>query len=108
MAGTFLLTIGDQSGFEGLINGKFLKGHGEPRFAMVGRSNVGKSTLINHILAATLARVSNVPGKTRAIHLYLWKEAKKIVADLPGYGHAGVSKAERDRWAAFISTYLRQ
>lgn len=107
MAGQFLLTIGDKSQISGVLDGRNLQGRAEPRFAMVGRSNVGKSTLINSLLGGTYARVSQEPGKTRAIHLYLWKEAGKIVADLPGYGFAKVAKAERDRWAKFINAYLR-
>jgi GTP-binding protein len=52
--------------------------------------------------------VSNQPGKTRSIHFYLWKEMKRIVADLPGYGYARAAMTERDRWAEFINAYLRQ
>jgi GTP-binding protein len=110
MAGQFLLTIGDSSQLEDLFRGDFLKGHGEPRIAMVGRSNVGKSSLINALVGARgtkLARVSKEPGKTRCIHFYMWKEPQVIIADLPGYGFAKVSHAERDRWAEFIDIYMK-
>ncbi len=79
---------------------------------MAGRSNVGKSSLINRILGKGIARVSNTPGRTRDINLFeftLRKEkgvaedqartlAKYLLIDLPGYGHAEVSKAEGNRW----------
>ncbi|MEO5968894.1 MAG: ribosome biogenesis GTP-binding protein YihA/YsxC [Bdellovibrionia bacterium] len=103
----FLLTLADTSQIKGLFTGQFLKGHGEPRIAMVGRSNVGKSTLINCVLGAVLARTSSQPGKTRAIHFYQWKDAKKIIADLPGYGYAKAAKVERERWEKFIEAYLK-
>lgn len=108
MAGQFLVTVGDISNLEGLIQGKFLKGHQQTRFAMVGRSNVGKSSLINTLLGTRVAQVSNQPGKTRCIHFYLWKEAAKIVADLPGYGYARTAQTERERWSEFINAYLRE
>src|SRR4051812_39537425 len=87
----FLITLGDASQIPGMFTGMHLKGHNEPRIAMVGRSNVGKSTLINALLERKLAQTSNEPGKTRAIHFYRWPGAKKIIADLPGYGYARAS-----------------
>ena len=107
MAGEFVHTIGDISNIEGTFHGDFLKGRREPRFAMVGRSNVGKSSLINALLGGRHAQVSNEPGKTRSIHFYLWKDISKIVADLPGYGYAKIAAVERDRWAQFINAYLK-
>lgn len=108
MAGEFFITIGDVSNLPGMFNGRFLKGRREPRIAFVGRSNVGKSSLINAILEARLARTSGEPGKTRCVHLYHWTTAKKIVADLPGYGFAKAAHSERDRWAEFINAYLEE
>jgi GTP-binding protein len=108
MSAVFVHTVGDASQLDDVLKGEFLKGHREPRIAMVGRSNVGKSSLINALVGGTLARVSKEPGKTRCIHFYLWKEPKLMIADLPGYGYAKASHEERDRWAEFINAYMRR
>jgi GTP-binding protein len=106
MAGEFVHTIGDASQIPESLNGDFLKGRRDARIAMVGRSNVGKSSLINALVGARLAQVSKEPGKTRCIHFYFWKETRLIVADLPGYGFAKTSKDERERWSTFINAYF--
>lgn len=108
MKSKYLLTIADPSQLEGLFQGPFMKGYREPRIAVVGRSNVGKSSLLNSLLGSPLAQTSKQPGKTRAIHLYLWSEGKKILVDLPGYGYAQQSKAERQKWEKLITRYLDQ
>ena|SRR5581483_5304160 len=73
---------------------------------MVGRSNVGKSSLINAVLKRkAIARVSQTPGKTQGIHFYLVNETFHIV-DLPGYGYARVPKATSAAWRALINEYL--
>lgn len=107
MAGEFLFTLGSRDDVEDAIQGSKVQGRTEPRIAFVGRSNVGKSSLINALMGAKLARASSEPGKTRCLHGYLWKEPGKIVVDLPGYGYAKQAKDERDRWAEFIDLYLR-
>ncbi len=77
-----------------------------PEIAMVGRSNVGKSSAINTLLRRRkLARVSSSPGKTRTINFYLINNAFYLV-DLPGYGYAKTSKPERASWGKMIETYL--
>jgi GTP-binding protein len=107
MSGEFIHTIGDSSGLAPSIKDGYLRGRYEPRLALVGRSNVGKSSLINRIMGQRLAQVSKEPGKTRAIHFYCWKEAKVIFADLPGYGFAKAGGDEKDRWAKFIQGYFK-
>jgi GTP-binding protein len=79
----------------------------QPEIAFVGRSNVGKSSLINALLnRKNLARVSHTPGRTRQINLFRVRDAL-MLADLPGYGFARVSKAEAARWNDLITGYLR-
>jgi len=74
--------------------------------AFAGRSNVGKSSLINKLFnRKNLARVSAVPGKTATINFYNLDDTLNIV-DLPGYGYAKVAKAEKIRWAELIEGYL--
>jgi GTP-binding protein len=103
-----IATLGAINQLDDLFNGPHLMGRNEPRVAFVGRSNVGKSSLINALVGGKNARVSGEPGKTRNVYFYLWSTAKKIVADLPGYGYAKQSKEERDRWATFIQAYLER
>ncbi len=74
-------------------------------FAFSGRSNVGKSSLINKIMnRKSLARVSSMPGKTVTINFYSLENI--YIVDLPGYGYAKVSKNEKQRWAGLIEGYL--
>ena len=73
--------------------------------AFAGRSNVGKSTLINKLFnRKSLARVSAVPGKTATINFYQLEGVHFV--DLPGYGYAKVAKSEKERWAGLIEGYL--
>ncbi len=77
-----------------------------PEIAFAGRSNVGKSSLLNLITGRkALARVSGSPGKTRTINFYRCDDRFRIV-DLPGYGFAKVSRAESEKWGAMIEGYL--
>ena len=77
-----------------------------PEIAMVGRSNVGKSSVINFLTnRKNLARVGNTPGKTQQINFFNL-EGKLVLVDLPGYGYARVSKGEKARWGKIVETYL--
>ena len=77
-----------------------------PEIALVGRSNVGKSSLINCLVnRKNLARTSSTPGKTATINFYEVGGKFRIV-DLPGYGYAKVSKKERESWGGMIENYL--
>jgi len=77
-----------------------------PEIAFAGKSNVGKSSLINALmLRKSLARTSAQPGKTQTINFYNINEALYLV-DLPGYGYAKVSKTEKEKWGKLIERYL--
>ena len=77
-----------------------------PEIAFAGRSNVGKSSLLNRLTGRkNLARVSGSPGKTRTINFYLINDSFRIV-DLPGYGYAKVAKNMSDNWGQMMETYL--
>lgn len=79
---------------------------GLPQIAFAGRSNVGKSSVINRLLGRkNFARVGAAPGKTTQIN-YFKIDARAYLVDLPGYGYARVSKAERDRWGALMEEYF--
>ena len=78
-----------------------------PEIAFVGRSNVGKSSLINSLTGRrTLARTSNTPGRTQQINFFQILDAL-MLTDLPGYGYAKASKSEIQRWTAMIFDYLK-
>ena len=87
-----------------------------PEIAVAGRSNVGKSTLINALLGAKLAHVGATPGKTRSVNFYSVKfpgdkDTGPIsfrLADLPGYGYAERSKSERREWSQLTSAYVEK
>ena len=82
---------------------------GLPEIAFLGRSNVGKSSLLNRLVARKqLARTSGTPGKTRLLHFYHVRRdgADVLLVDLPGYGYAKVPRTERRQWQKLIEGYL--
>ncbi len=80
---------------------------GLSEMAVVGRSNAGKSSLINTLCNRKIARVSQQPGKTRSINAYLINEAF-LLMDLPGYGYARCSQKEQARWGNLINGYFQR
>ena len=84
-----------------------------PEIAFLGRSNVGKSSVINSLLGMKIAKTSNTPGRTQAINFFEVRWAGKpepevIFSDLPGYGYAKISREVSSKWPEFIEPYLRQ
>jgi GTP-binding protein len=78
-----------------------------PQLALAGRSNVGKSSLLNRLACRkSLAKTSSTPGKTRSLNFYKVNPEDFYLVDLPGYGYARCSKAERQKWAELINRYL--
>ena len=79
-----------------------------PQLALAGRSNVGKSSLLNKLTGRkNLAKISSTPGKTRSLNFYRVNPENFYLVDLPGYGYARCSKTEREKWANLISKYLQ-
>jgi len=86
---------------------------GPPEVAFLGRSNVGKSSLINSLLGEKLAKTSSTPGRTRSINFFSVRRAGRsgselLFADLPGYGYAKLSKEISADWPKFIEPYLEK
>jgi GTP-binding protein len=84
-----------------------------PEIAFLGRSNVGKSSVINALVGAKLARTSNTPGRTRSINFFEIRRAghpqpELLFTDLPGYGYAKISRAISQDWARFVDPYLTE
>lgn len=87
---------------------------GPPEFAFLGRSNVGKSSLINSLLGQKIAHVSSTPGRTRTINFIgiyasaTQPEPQFVLVDLPGYGYAKISRSISAEWPKFIEPYLKK
>src|SRR5271157_4549909 len=84
-----------------------------PEIAFLGRSNVGKSSVINSLVGTKLARTSSTPGRTRSINFFeiRWPgkpQPEMIFADLPGYGYAKISREISSQWPGFIEPYLKE
>jgi len=84
-----------------------------PEVAFLGRSNVGKSSVINSLVGKKLAKTSSTPGRTRSINFFelRWAgkpQAEMIFTDLPGYGYAKISREISSQWPSFIEPYLKE
>ncbi|WGS64205.1 ribosome biogenesis GTP-binding protein YihA/YsxC [Marinitoga aeolica] len=92
-----------------LIKTAYMKGDYPPplnaEIAFAGRSNVGKSSLLNKLFGIKIAKISSNPGKTRSINFYN-VDNKGYLVDLPGYGFASVSKEEKKKWANLLEDYF--
>jgi GTP-binding protein len=84
-----------------------------PEVAFLGRSNVGKSSVINSLLGQNIAKTSSTPGRTRSINFFevRWPGSPRpelVFTDLPGYGYAKISREISAQWPEFIEPYLRE
>ena len=99
----FMMSVSDASQFPAPVL---------PEVAFLGRSNVGKSSVINSLLDAKIAKTSSTPGLTRSINFFevRWPgkpEAELVFTDLPGYGYAKISREISQQWPSFIDPYLK-
>jgi GTP-binding protein len=76
-----------------------------PEYAFIGRSNVGKSSLVNAVAGSVIARTSKTPGRTQSLNLFNWGDRLALM-DLPGYGYAKISKLRAAQWLARLEEYL--
>ena len=102
------MIIKDIQFIKGATRWEHLPEDGLPEVAFVGRSNVGKSSLLNMLAGRVkLARISRTPGKTQEFNYYRVNNRLYFV-DLPGYGYAKISRAQRNQWGRFIGRYLTE
>ncbi len=89
-----------------VVNASDFRDEQYPQIAFAGRSNVGKSSLLNQLVGVkNVAKVSQTPGKTRAVNFFM-TNVNLILVDLPGFGYAKVSKSIREQWGQLIESYM--
>lgn len=102
------MTIRDVTFVLGAARWEQLPKDGRPEVAFIGRSNVGKSSLLNMLVGRRgVARTSGKPGKTQQLNYFLINE-KLYFVDLPGYGYAKIARTQRERWGMLIGRYLSE
>jgi GTP-binding protein len=107
MSAEYITSVGDIAQLPKLLHKQMFSGHAQSRVLFAGRSNVGKSSLLNAITRKNIAHVSKQAGKTRKLNFFLSTYLDKVIVDLPGYGFAKRGPAERRLWAELIQTYVQ-
>lgn len=90
------------------VNFDDVENESTPEIAFVGRSNVGKSSFINYLVNAKIAKTSSSPGKTRLINYFNVNSGRFFLVDLPGYGFARASQTDQDKWKNMIEKYFEK